>query len=457
MIQSMASHPSQMTERDIYSVTRLNREARALLENAFATLWVEGEISNLARPASGHLYFTLKDAAAQVSCALFRNRGMRLGFKPDEGMQVVARARVSLYEPRGGFQLIVESLEEAGDGALQRAFAALKQRLDREGLFDSQHKVPLPTMAKTIGVITSPSGAAIRDVLTVLRRRFPALPVIIYPTRVQGDGATDNIVAAIRTADARAECDVLILTRGGGSLEDLWPFNEERVARAVYDCRLPMISAIGHEIDFVITDFVADQRAPTPSAAAELVSPDSQEWQAAFSALRDRLAGSIRRHLQRRREQLAWLSRRLQQQHPGQRLLQKSQRLDELEQGLRRLITHQLQQRQSRLRELSARLLRHHPGHRFERVEQRRLLLAGRLRQAIRFYLERKQQALNTLARTLDTVSPLATLERGYSITLRPSTGQVVQTSKALKIGEQIETRLAHGRVISQVTGTHET
>jgi exodeoxyribonuclease VII large subunit len=240
-------------QRDIFTVSRLNREARELLETSLARLWVEGEISNLARPASGHLYFTLKDAKAQVSCALFRNRALRLRFTPENGTQVLVRAQVSLYEPRGNYQLIIDQMEEAGDGALRRAFEELKTKLYNEGLFDEAKKQPLPDLPRCIGVITSPSGAAIRDVLTVLKRRFPGIPVIIYPTRVQGDGAAEEIVAALRSADKRSDCDVLLLTRGGGSLEDLWPFNEEKVARAVEACSLPVVSAVGHEIDVQAT------------------------------------------------------------------------------------------------------------------------------------------------------------------------------------------------------------
>jgi exodeoxyribonuclease VII large subunit len=331
-------------QRDVYSVSRLNREARGLLESAFPRLWVEGEISNLARPVSGHLYFTLKDARAQVSCALFRNRATRLGFSPENGSQVLIQAQVSLYEARGNYQLIVNQMEEAGDGALRRAFEQLKNRLHKEGLFEAQHKQPLPRLPRCIGVITSPSGAAIRDVLTVLRRRFPGIPVIIYPTQVQGETAAGQIVAAIQTADSRAECDVLLLTRGGGSLEDLWPFNEEVVARAVFACKLPMVSAVGHEIDFVITDFVADQRAATPSAAAELLSPDQTELDNRFRQLDSRLYALLRQRLQQHRDQLNWLTKRMQQSHPGRQLQQQAQRLDDLELRLSRAWQHQAAQ-----------------------------------------------------------------------------------------------------------------
>ena len=452
MINSQSAGPV----RDIYSVSRLNREARGLLENALPLLWVEAEISNLARPSSGHLYFTLKDSQAQVSCAMFRNRSARLAFKPEAGLQVLVRARVSLYEPRGGFQLIVEHMEEAGDGALQRAFEALKKRLQAEGLFDTAHKKPLPAMPRCIGVITSPGGAAIRDVLTVLKRRYPLTRVVVYPTLVQGNEAADQIVRALQLADARGECDVLLLTRGGGSLEDLWPFNEENVARAVFDCRLPIVSAVGHEVDTVITDFVADQRAATPSAAAELLTPDVSDWLAGLASHRERLLRLIRQRLQQAGEQCKWLTVRLQQQHPGQRLLQQSQRLDELEQRLKTSLSHQLHQSLSRIGVLRARLLQHNPINRLERCEQQRQSLSARLRYSLSQTLAHKQQALQALSHALDTVSPLATLQRGYSITLLPSTGQVVKNSTGLSAGDTIETRLAQGVILSTVTETRE-
>ncbi|HHA18093.1 MAG TPA: exodeoxyribonuclease VII large subunit, partial [Methylophaga sp.] len=266
------------TVKDIYAVSRLVREARVALEGSFPLLWVEGEISNLAMPASGHIYFTLKDEAAQVRSAMFRNRNRQLRFKPENGMQVLLRVRVTLYEGRGEFQLVVEHMEEAGSGALQRAYEALKHRLGEEGLFDQEHKKPLPVLPEYIGVVSSPDGAAVHDILTVLKRRFPATNVILYPVAVQGADSITQIAKAIAEADQRGECDLLIVGRGGGSLEDLWSFNDERVARAIFDCRIPVISAVGHEVDFTIADFVADVRAPTPSAAAEIAVPDATEW-----------------------------------------------------------------------------------------------------------------------------------------------------------------------------------
>ncbi len=444
-------------QRDVFSVTRLNRAARELLETGLARVWVEGEISNLARPASGHLYFTLKDAKAQVSCALFRNRAQRLRFAPENGLQVLVRAQVSLYEPRGNYQLIVDQMEEAGDGALRRAFDELKNRLYNEGLFDEAAKRPIPELPRCIGVITSPSGAAIRDVLTVLRRRFAGIPVVIYPTRVQGEGAADDIVAALELAQRHNVCDVLLLTRGGGSLEDLWPFNEEKVARAVAACTLPLISAVGHEVDVVITDFVADARAPTPSAAAERLSPDGAALETRIRQLASRLRQQLQRQLQRHRERLDWLRQRLARQHPGQRLQQQAQRLDELEQRLERALRQNLATRRARLDTASARLRQHHPGRRLDELLAHNRALAKRLEYCINLQLSKRREKLAILARALETVSPLATLQRGYSITLAAGSGQVITDSRQVAPGDALETRLASGRVFSTVTGTDTT
>ncbi len=457
MIQRMSELSDSALQRDVFSVSRLNREARSLLENSFSRLWVEGEISNLARPASGHLYFTLKDAKAQVSCALFRNRAVRLGFTPENGAQVLVRAQVSLYEARGNYQLIVNHMEEAGDGALRRAFEQLKSRLHQEGLFDEEHKRPLPAIPRCIGVITSPSGAAVRDALTVLRRRFPAIPVIIYPTQVQGEGAAQQIVAALRNAEQRAECDVLLLTRGGGSLEDLWPFNEEVVARAVHACALPVVSAVGHEIDFVISDFVADHRAATPSAAAEFLSPDQSELAARLLQLENRCKTRLQQQLQRCREKLNWLTTRFQQSHPRRQLQQQAQRLDDLEQRLGRAWQHRSAQHLSAIEALQGRLRQHSPRYLVQRLDARATQLAQRLNYCINTQVSRQREKLAVVSRALDAISPLATLQRGYSITLNKADGSVIQDAARVNIGDALETRLAKGQIISQVTGTRST
>lgn len=447
----MPDSPALTPQRDIYSVARLNREVRARLETGFARVWVAGELSNLARPPSGHLYFTLKDSRAQVSCALFRNRAQQLPFKPENGAQVLVQADVSLYEPRGNYQLIVNRMEPAGDGALRQAFEALKEKLYAEGLFDAGHKQPIPALPRCLGVITSPGGAAVRDVLTVLRRRFPGIPVIIYPTLVQGEQAAAQIVAALETAERRHECDVLLLTRGGGSLEDLWPFNEERVARAVHACRLPVVSAVGHEIDTVITDFVADQRAATPSAAAELLSPARDELEARVERLGAQLAARQRHGLQRLAERLAWLARRVQQCHPGRRLQQQAQRLDELSLRQRRAWRQGFGQRGSRIETLFTRLQTHNPQRRLHGLQSSAAQLAQRLKYCIYTQLSKRRETLAVLTRALDAVSPLATLQRGYSITLRSSDASVIQSAAQVSPGDILETRLARGRLISEV------
>jgi exodeoxyribonuclease VII large subunit len=362
------------------------------------------------------------------------------------------QAQVSLYEARGNYQLIVEHMEEAGDGALRRAYEQLKNQLQKEGLFEERHKQPLPSLPRCIGVITSPSGAAIRDVLTVLRRRFPGTPVIVYPTQVQGEAAAQQIVTAIETADARAECDALLLTRGGGSLEDLWPFNEEVVARAVHACRLPIVSAVGHEIDFVITDFVADHRAATPSAAAELLSPDQSEFTNRFRQFEQRLYTLLRRNLQQRRERLDWLTRRIQRSHPGRQLQQRAQRLDEIELRLSRAWQHEFARRRSTLGTLQARLRQNSPQQMLQRLGAEAKQAAQTLEYHINLQLSAHREKLAVLSSALEAMSPLATLQRGYSITLNGRGGSVLQDAEQSRIGDTLETRLAKGRVFSQIT-----
>ena len=445
----ISSQPSG--ERDIYTVSRLNREARDRLETGFRSTWVEGEISNMARPVSGHLYFTLKDARAQVSCALFRNRAVRLGFTPENGDQVLLRGQVSLYEARGNYQLIVGHMEEAGDGALQRAFEQLKNKLHAEGLFDQAHKKPLPEIPRHIGIITSPGGAAVHDVLTVLKRRFPGIPVTLYPTQVQGEASAAQIVSALQLAARHKQCDVLLLTRGGGSLEDLWPFNQEIVARAVYSCPIPVVSAVGHEVDVVITDFVADQRAATPSAAAELLSPGREELFAAIQQFYSRLARRIQQQLSHRKDHLQWIKKRFAQTHPGHYLQQKAQRLDELEQRLSRAWIHTLAREQSMLQSVQGRLIQQSPQLRLQQFASRTSQLRQRLNYHIRLQLSRQRQSLSGLSRALDAVSPLATLQRGYSITLKQADGTLLHDAGQVASGDLLQTRLARGTITSQV------
>ncbi len=453
-----AEHPPELApRREIYSVSRLNREVRALLDRGFGLLWIEGEVSNLSRPGSGHWYFSLKDRDAQVRCAMFRMRNQLIGFAPADGMQVLARVRATLYEPRGDYQLVVEHLEEAGDGLLRRAFEELKKRLAAEGLFDPAHKKALPKLPHRIGVITSPSGAAIHDILTVLRRRFPAIPVLIYPVPVQGTAAAPAIARMLRRAGESRDCDVLILARGGGSLEDLWPFNEEAVARAIYDCPLPVVCGVGHEVDVTIADFVADQRAATPSAAAELVSPDGGEWLQAFATREKRLLQRLLHIQYAKRQQLDWLIKRLEQCHPGRRLRDQGQRLDELELRLRLAWRSQRRHTDNRLAALAARLHRHDPRQCLQKLSLQRAHLAQRLERVMRGRLQLHRQHLTALARTLDTVSPLATLQRGYAIVRHRPDGAIVRDATRIEIGDQIEARVARGRLICTVDEQHET
>lgn len=448
---SLETPPALAPRRDVYTVSHLNREVRALLDRGFALLWIEGELSNFSRPSSGHWYFSLKDRDSQVRCAMFRMRNQFIGFAPAEGMQVLVRARVTLYEPRGDYQLVVEHMEEAGDGLLRCAFEELKKRLAAEGLFDPAHKKPLPPLPRRIGVITSPSGAAIHDILTVLRRRFPAIPVLIYPVLVQGTAAAPAIARMIRRAGEAGDCDVLILARGGGSLEDLWPFNDEAVARAIHACPLPIVSGVGHEVDVTIADLVADHRAPTPSAAAELVSPNGAEWAQAFAAREKRLLQRLL-HLQlAKRQQLNWLTKRLDQCHPGRRLRDQSQRLDELEQRLYHAWRVQLRDGCACLVALDAHLHQHNPRRRLRQYLLQREHLARCLTQLMRARLQQHRQRLAVLSRALDTVSPLATLNRGYAIVQRASNGVIVRDADAVNIGDRIEARIARGRLICTV------
>ena len=442
-------------QREIYSISRLNQEARHLLEGSFPLIWVEGEISNLARPASGHWYLSLKDEAAQVRCAMFRTRNRLLRFRPENGMQVLARVRVSLYEARGDYQLIIEHLEEAGGGALRRAYELLKQRLAAEGLFAGEHKRSLPALPERIGVITSPTGAAIRDILSVLQRRFPAIPVLIYPVPVQGPQAAPLIARAITLAAARRDCDALILARGGGALEDLWAFNEECVARAIYDCDIPLVTGIGHEIDFTIADFAADLRAPTPSGAAELISPDREEWQQILAAAANRLRSGIRQQLSQENRRLHWLRTRLQQQHPGQRLQQWNQRLDELAQRLSRALDTRLKHHQSLLREYRTRLLHYHPLPRITQERAHCHQLQQRLNNVIRQQLDRSTQQLQGLCRALDAISPLATLGRGYAVLSRLPEHELLHDALQVRPGDRVEARLAQGRIVADIIETH--
>ena len=437
----------------VLTVSQLNRQARVLLESHFDFVWVEGEVSNFAAPSSGHWYFTLKDGDAQVRCAMFRNRNGRLKFRPESGDHLRLRCRVSLYEGRGEFQLIVEHLEHAGEGALQIAFEKLKAKLLAEGLFDPARKKPLPETVSRLGVITSPTGAAIHDILTVLERRCPAIEVIILPVAVQGDAAAGEICAAIEQANrlhasGEIQLDALIVGRGGGSLEDLWAFNEERVARAIAASELPVVSAVGHEVDFSIADLVADQRAPTPSAAAEMLSPDQREW---LGQLAQALERAMRRRLADAARELEHLRRRL--KHPGAQLREQSQRLDELEQRLILAQRNALGRRRQELALLESRLLAHSPLPRLQQLQKDLVMRQERLEAAMRRRLEQAQNRLAQLAGLLDSLSPLATLKRGYAIVLDED-GGVVADASAVSRGQRLQARLARGQIEVEVLET---
>ncbi len=409
------------------SVSQLNREVRGLLEQGIGRVWVEGEISNVVRPASGHLYFRLKDSSAQVGAAWFRQRqrGPTVGIK--DGDQVLVFGKVSVYEARGDYQLIVEKVEPAGEGVLKRRFEMLKKKLAAEGLFDEDRKQPIPELPQRIGVITSPSGAAIRDIISVLRRRFPSVPVIVYPASVQGDAAPAELLDALNTANDRNECDVLIIGRGGGSIEDLWAFNDEKLARAIAESTIPVVSAVGHEIDFTIADFVADVRAPTPPGAAELVVPDGEAWLRVLSSLAARLARTAQRVVDDRSQALDWLARRLSTSSPANRLARQGDRLRALQARLSAGLRRELQLRRPRL----------------ELLQQR---LASAMHESVSAFGHR----LALAGRALDSVSPLATLSRGYAI-VQDASGKILTRAAASKPGDDIQARLMSGSLVATV------
>ena len=442
--------------RDVYSVTRVNREVRVLLERGLGVLWVEGELSNFSQPSSGHWYFSLKDRDAQLRCAMFRMKNSLVGFTPRAGAQVLVRGRISVYEARGEYQLIVEHLEEAGIGALQREFERLKAKLAAEGLFALECKRSLPRFPQRIGVITSPSGAALRDILHILARRYPPARVLIYPAAVQGAAAVPALVAALQTASARAECEVLILARGGGSLEDLWAFNDERVARAIRACRLPVVSGVGHEIDFTIADLAADARAPTPSGAAELVVPDRSACLEVLARTALRLGAGMRRELRANGARFEGTERRLQLAHPGVRLQQQMQRLDDLAQRLSGAARAGLHRDQMRVAQSITRLVRRSPDHVVREYRARHQGVEARLDHAAKECLSRAQHRLALAQRALNTVSPLATLTRGFAIVTRAAGGALLTDAAAVPAGEEIEARLARGSLRARVTARNQ-
>ncbi len=433
------------------SVSQLNRRAKTLLEQGIPKLWVEGEISNMARPASGHIYFSLKDEKAQVRAAWFRQRqrGPAIGFK--NGDKVLAFGRVSIYEARGDYQLIVEQLEPAGEGVLKQRFDALKKKLLAEGLFDEERKQALPDLPSRIGVITSPSGAAVRDMVSVLGRRFPAVPVVVYPAAVQGDAAPGELIAALETAIRRSECDVLIMGRGGGSLEDLWAFNDEALARAIVDCPIPIVSAVGHEVDFTIADFVADVRAPTPSGAAEIVVPDQRDWMRRIATLSARLARVGERNVEDRAQQIDWLTRRLLSASPSATLRRQQDSLRENRARLAGAMRQQLLERRSDVETRRSELLQHSPALAVERTIGRLAAMRQRLGAGAHDLVSDLNHRVALLGRALHSVSPLATLDRGYAIVL-DSEGKAMTDAATAASGDEIRARLSKGELLANVT-----
>lgn len=432
-------------EREILSPSELVRSARALIEQQFGLIWIEGEISNFARPASGHFYFSLKDTQAQVRCAMFKPKSTYLRFRPADGMRVLVRARVSLYEARGEFQLIVEHMEEAGEGALLREFEKLKARLAAEGLFDAAKKRAIPALPKRIGVITSPTGAAIRDVLSVIKRRFPMLDIELLPVPVQGNDAAPAITAMLNAASAAARHDVLLLTRGGGSLEDLWAFNDEALARAIRASAIPVVSAVGHEIDFTIADFAADLRAPTPSAAAELLAPDAAALMRRLNDLQSRMRAHMQRDLHNRAQSTDHAYTRLRAQHPLAQLARANERLANTLSRMRMANRNQVIAAHNRLAMATSRLHGQRPSARLVSAGERIDALNNRLRTLTAHRLATHDSRLKELARALNAVSPLATLQRGYAILVDIESGQVVRSPAQVAPGQALRARVAEG------------
>ncbi|ENM5875155.1 exodeoxyribonuclease VII large subunit [Vibrio mimicus] len=442
--------PSSLANRNIYTVSRLNAEVRLLLENEMGIVWLVGEISNFSAPVSGHWYLTLKDSQAQVKCAMFKGNNRLVNFKPQNGQQVLVKARLSLYEPRGDYQIILESMQPEGDGRLQQQFEQLKMQLAAEGLFAQTRKKPLPENPRCVGIITSRTGAALHDILHVLKRRDPNLPVVIYPTLVQGEDAAIQIAQAIGRANSRAECDVLIVGRGGGSLEDLWCFNHEIMARTIAASDIPIISAVGHEIDVTIADFVADVRAPTPSAAAELVSRDNRHKQQALHQWQAKLASGMRHYLAQQHTQFARIQHKLDKQHPQARLERQQQQLDELSLRLEQKMHQRLTVQQQRSDRLSHKIQLNSPTHLIRQQRFNLLQQEQRLTQSIQHHLIQSRHQLALLSEKMDAVSPLATLARGYSVT-RTAQGELVRQSAQVKPGDTLVTQLMDGEILSTV------
>lgn len=435
--------------KTIYQVSQLTDEMRRLMEASYPEIWIEGELSSLSSPASGHLYFSLKDERSQLRCAMFKGRASISRYKPKAGDLVRVRAKISVYTARGDLQCIVQHIEEAGVGLLQRRFEELKAELDRQGLFDQKYKRQLPSFPKHIGVITSPSGAAVRDVLSALSRRCPGIPITVYPAVVQGDTAAQSIIQALRDATQHKQCDVLILTRGGGSLEDLWCFNSDELAKMIFDCPIPIVSGVGHEVDVTIADLVADLRAPTPTAAAELISPDTDQLFSQLKSLQFRLPNAQNRLLEQLGQNVDMLGKQL--KHPQTALKQKKENLRNTGSRLQRAVEHKLKWQGSSIDRVTRVFTNNLPQRAIEIKLKDLNLSANRLIRAKERRFEVASAKINAISGQLNLVSPLATLERGFSIT-RDERKQIIRTRAQVNTGDQVTVQLTDGELACEVT-----
>ena len=438
-------------EIKIISVTELNKLAKSLLENGIPKLWIEGEISNLARPASGHIYFSLKDETSQIRCAWFKQRQSITAKDISNGMKMLALGKISLYQPRGEYQFIIEKMETAGEGDLKRKYEELKQKLFNEGLFDREKKLEIPKLPKKIGVITSPSGAAIRDVLSILKRRFPLLPIVIFPITVQGDNAAPDIENALKNANLRADCDVLILTRGGGSLEDLWAFNEEIVARAIHVSKIPIISAIGHETDTTIADFVSDIRAPTPSGAAEIVTPDQNELLKLLKTLFGRIEHETNQYINSKSQSMDWLSKRLSQSNPIMTVRKQIEISGNLRKLLFSSIGRNLSLHSKAVDGLKFKLNSSSPKLEIQKAISHLSEMQLKITTSTKSSVTKLNSQLTALGKTLDSLSPLKTLDRGYAVARDSKTKKIISNSEKVSINSQIDIKLAKGEIAAKV------
>ena len=442
-------------EQSVISVSELNKKAKSLLDKGIPKLWIEGEISNLAKPASGHMYFSLKDEMSQIRCAWFRQRQLQNTLNIVNGSKMLALGKIGLYEPRGEYQFIVEKMEIAGEGDLKRKYEDLKRKLSAEGIFSEENKSELPNLPKRIGVITSPSGAAVQDILTVLNRRFPIIPIIIFPVAVQGEQAAPQIQNALEKANFRADCDLLILARGGGSLEDLWAFNEEIVARAIFDSEIPIISAIGHETDVTISDFTADLRAPTPSGAAELAVPDQHDWIKSIDNISEKINTIITQQINSKSQLSDWINKRLSQSSPMMTVKRQIEKSNNLQKMLSSSILQNLSRQEknihqlkSNLNEVSPRLKIHTQLSRIKELNQKITSCSDHL-------LEGLNNRIKLASKTLNSVSPLRTLDRGYAIARDAKTKNVIMSADAIEIENDIEVKLAKGEIKVTVIEKH--